>query len=438
MGRHVKAGVLVCLAALCVATLASAQGLYYKEIRKDDRIYVFNIAANAERFEKTGEMGIGITRPGTGPNGETVVGDNERALQLFYFKHGISEPVPDPPPAPPPAPPWRISGLVFGDYYNVTSTHLESANPSWKDQNGFWIRRIYFTYDYNLNSKITTRFRLEANSNGKLAGGSLTPYIKDAYVRWTYYGRQMVFLGIAPSASFNWEEGFWGLRHIEKTPIDFYRLDGSRDFVLSFEGPLPVTGLNYTAQYGNNSGQNSETDKYKAYRFEMRYDINPGIALEGFYGKFEQPLGRDQQMYKVFGGYRRKLGRAAVSYVRKDIESGSAAKDTRIEVTSAFGVLDFAPRKAPRTSIFARFDWAKGNNNKTLETGVSGVDGIDYMPISNQHDFTFGLAGAEFFVHPNFRISPNVEFVSYGDGPQVSGSDIKNDVIWRATFYWSF
>ena len=41
-------------------------------------------------------MGIGITKPGAGPNGETVVGDNERAIQLYFFKHGISEPVPEP------------------------------------------------------------------------------------------------------------------------------------------------------------------------------------------------------------------------------------------------------------------------------------------------------------------------------------------------------
>jgi hypothetical protein len=91
------------VAVACAASLAASavvsfgQGFYYKEIRKDDRIYVFNVAANAERFEKSGEMGIGITKPGAGPNGETVVGDNERALQLFFFKHGISEPVPDPP-----------------------------------------------------------------------------------------------------------------------------------------------------------------------------------------------------------------------------------------------------------------------------------------------------------------------------------------------------
>ena len=87
-----------CAAILLGFGVSSAfgQGFYYKEIKKDDRIYVFNVAANAERFEKSGEMGVGITKPGVGPNGETVVGDNERALQLFFFKHGISEPVPDP------------------------------------------------------------------------------------------------------------------------------------------------------------------------------------------------------------------------------------------------------------------------------------------------------------------------------------------------------
>ena len=93
---------------LLVAVVASAfaQGFYYKEIKRDDRIYVFNIAAEAERFEQTGEMGRGITRPGTGPNGETVVGDSERALQLFYFKHGISEVVLEP-PAPMQRVEWR-------------------------------------------------------------------------------------------------------------------------------------------------------------------------------------------------------------------------------------------------------------------------------------------------------------------------------------------
>ena len=94
--RRAWRNTLAGLVALLVAAPASSQGLYYKEIAKEGRIYVFNVAANAERFEKTGEVGIGITKPGAGPNGETVVGDNERAIQLYFFKHGISEVVPEP------------------------------------------------------------------------------------------------------------------------------------------------------------------------------------------------------------------------------------------------------------------------------------------------------------------------------------------------------
>jgi hypothetical protein len=78
------------------APVPTSWGLYFKEIRKDERIYVFNIPAEAERFEASGEMGRALTRPGSGPEGQTVVGDSERALQLFYFKHGLSEVVPDP------------------------------------------------------------------------------------------------------------------------------------------------------------------------------------------------------------------------------------------------------------------------------------------------------------------------------------------------------
>ena len=92
---------LLVFAVLLVAVSArpvGAQGMYYKEIEKDGRIYVFNNAANAERFEKSGEMGVGITMLGAGQKGETLVGDTERALQLYFFKHGMSTPVPEPTP----------------------------------------------------------------------------------------------------------------------------------------------------------------------------------------------------------------------------------------------------------------------------------------------------------------------------------------------------
>jgi len=92
-----KRGLVVALLmGLGLAGSALAQGMFYKEIAKDGRIYVFNDAKKAEAFEKGGEMGTGITRIGVGPNGETVVADSEQALDLFFFKHGIAQAVPRP------------------------------------------------------------------------------------------------------------------------------------------------------------------------------------------------------------------------------------------------------------------------------------------------------------------------------------------------------
>src|SRR5262245_42507940 len=94
-------GVGMVVALLISALPAMAQnpttwGMYYKEIKKEDRIYVFNIPAEAERFAASGEMGRSITKLGAGPEGQTIIGDSERALQLYFFKYGLSEPVPDP------------------------------------------------------------------------------------------------------------------------------------------------------------------------------------------------------------------------------------------------------------------------------------------------------------------------------------------------------
>ncbi len=90
-----------------VAYTANTIGsLYYKEFQKDGRFYVFNDAAAAARFEASGETGIGITKIGVGPNGETVYADNETAMELFFFKHGISEKV-DRAKTPPLAIVWR-------------------------------------------------------------------------------------------------------------------------------------------------------------------------------------------------------------------------------------------------------------------------------------------------------------------------------------------
>lgn len=89
---------LVGVVLLVAAAPAAAQGLWYKEVEKDGRIYVFNSSAGFQSWEKSGEIGNkAVTMIGNGPNGETVVAENETAIDMYNFKHdrpGYNRPVP--------------------------------------------------------------------------------------------------------------------------------------------------------------------------------------------------------------------------------------------------------------------------------------------------------------------------------------------------------
>jgi len=65
--RMARRAIIALTLVLAGWSTAAAQGMYYKEIRKDDRIYVFNNAEEAARFEKSGEMGRSITKLGPAP-----------------------------------------------------------------------------------------------------------------------------------------------------------------------------------------------------------------------------------------------------------------------------------------------------------------------------------------------------------------------------------
>jgi hypothetical protein len=437
-------GLLAVAALLALAGGAFAQSMFYNEVVKDGRIYVFSSGQRFDAFEKSkgAEIGVAITRPGYGPNGETVVFDSEDAINLYNYKHGLpGEYFPKPKEAvKSPYPAGKFSGLVFGDYYIYDKWHQDTISATntnnVQNQQGFWLRRAYFTYDLTFSEKFTTRFRLESNSNGQFAGGNLNPYVKDAYLKWTFAGKQQMTLGIQPSLTFDWLEGFWGLRHIEKTPEDLYRLDSSRDFAVTVGGPILVKNLSYAVQYGNDSGNGSETDKYKVFRAEARFDVNPGIALESTYFKSDRPNGQDRQLWHGFAGFRTKIFRVGGMYTWQERKSGKAdVLDQKIEVWSGFGYFEILPKKA---DLFARFDDVKGTLG-SVDTGLPGADGIDYWIMSTRQPFKMYLVGGEWYLHPSIRISPNVEWVSYDDAPdpvKFPGRD--TDRIYRLTFFWTF
>lgn len=79
------------LLALLGATAASAQimGLYYQEVEKDGRVYVFNTSERYKSFMESGEIGTAVTLVGRAEGGKTLVAENETAADLYLFKHNL-------------------------------------------------------------------------------------------------------------------------------------------------------------------------------------------------------------------------------------------------------------------------------------------------------------------------------------------------------------
>src|SRR5512134_3453694 len=186
------------LLGLAVAASSWAQGMYYKEILKDGRYYVFNDAKRADAFEKSGETGTGLTRMGAGPNGETVFADSETALELFFFKHGIAEAV-ERPKAPTQRVVWQdgktrittdrayleISNRVQVRYtHDIPDDSRQIAGTAAKGDSvgSFRIRRAKFKSEgWIFNQYITYETQLNWPA---VTGSNPGAFLEDANIAW--------------------------------------------------------------------------------------------------------------------------------------------------------------------------------------------------------------------------------------------------------------
>ncbi len=107
---------LALLTAILFAVPAAAQVnlLWYKEVKHDGRIYVFNDPNTFRMWEGSKDMGKSLTRIGYGPAGETCVFENENALDLYDLKHD-KEAEARPYTAPKPAAPAIPTSIKVGD-----------------------------------------------------------------------------------------------------------------------------------------------------------------------------------------------------------------------------------------------------------------------------------------------------------------------------------
>jgi hypothetical protein len=320
------------------------------------------------------------------------------------------------------APAYRIGGLVYADYYDVAQSHREALDG----QNGFWLRRVYLTYDHTLSKAFSLRLRLEANSKGDFQStGVNTPYVKDAWLKWSH-GAHAVSFGMAPTPNVDFVDAFQGYRSLERNPLDLYKWDSSRDLGLLAQGGLGKEArTGYSFQFGNGSGTGSEVDHSKSVRAQLLHRFASGLVLEAYADWQDRPESRDISTLEAFAGWREKAWRASLQYGHQQRrEAGPERSDLSLDFLSAFGAVDVSSR----LSLVGRLD-------RNLDP-VPGGEEIDYLPFSEQARSWFALLALDVTLAKSVHLLPNVELSTYDEAQD--GTTPRGDVVPRLTLFFSW
>ncbi len=310
-----------------------------------------------------------------------------------------------------------LQGYMFADYYSV----LENNNTDLNNQHGFWFRRIYFTYNNQLTDSIKMRLRFEMASED-FGSDKLYAFVKDAYLSAKLAG-QSLNVGIMSTPTFGHTvEDVWGLRHLEKTPLDLFKFASSRDFGIGLKGSLDQGKMvNYSIMYGNGSSNKGEANAGKKFYGAVAFKPAESLTLE-IYGDYEHRSKEDKRYtYQGFASYQGDWGRIGVLYANQVLDNASTYN---LGLASVFAVF----KASEKIELIARVDTATTSDWKEKFKG----SGIGYIPFTNYSKPTLFIAGFSIEAAKNIWILPNVKYITY------AGDEFKNDVYANITLFFKF
>jgi len=283
-----RSGVLaLVLAAFAVAASAQVTGLYYKEVEKDGRIYVFNTPEKFKSFEESGDMGVAVTLLDRGPNGETLVGENETAIDLYLFRHNL-EAYERPTPKPTPPSPYPSNKLGIRVYADVSTKENKDEGTGIKSGDsgvGVDVKRTYFTFTHEFDSVWSAQFQSDIGDQGTRR---FDVFVKKAYVQAKLSNAATFRLGSADTAWIPFVEGIYGFRYLEQTITDRLSFGASADWGLHLVGKAVNDTLSYQFSVENGRGF-SNPSRSKNVDFEGRVAYSPvkglTLAVGGYSGK---------------------------------------------------------------------------------------------------------------------------------------------------------
>jgi len=293
-----------------------------------------------------------------------------------------------------------IKGYMINEYYTVLTHHQSELEGN----HGFWFRRIYFTYDNSLSSKIEMRLRFEMNSPGDFVSKTtLIPVVKDAYLNFKWQN-QAIRVGIQSPPTFDQIEDIWGYRSLEKTPLDLLKIRSSRDFGVAIKGSMDKERkVTYTLMYGNGSSNKAETNQGKIIYGRLGFHPVAGLYLE-IYSDYETPVhNRKSYVYQGFVAYQGSWGRIALQLSNKQVRQGS--RSFNLGIISVFTIL----RAGERIEVIGRYDHTGGNGFNENFFGQR----IAYIPMEVNVQPRLIIGALSWNVAKNIWIIPNLKYVFY-------------------------
>jgi hypothetical protein len=324
----------------------------------------------------------------------------------------------------------KISGLVWGDGY-----WFAADDSGLENQNGFQIRRVYFTVDKKIDEKFSGRVRLEMAHPGPRISGPMSIFVKDAYLAWKLHEDHLLVFGISPTPTHSTTEKFWGYRIVEKMPMDLQRMGSTRDLGVALKGKLNEDGkIKYHAMLGNGRSVANEDDKGKKAGLAVNLYPSEGLFVQAYVDWNDLPdLGgdtRDVFTLRGFAGYQGegvRVGGLVAHQMRQNYFMDKAEDqdpDLDLTVASAFAVY----KASEDVAVFGRIDRAFEAN--------PGVSSSYFFPLDGSAAHTLLIAGLDWSPAKNVNIIPNVEVAVYDDPDVGEGPD--PTLLPRVTFGYKF
>jgi hypothetical protein len=310
--------------------------------------------------------------------------------------------------------PWDFSvgGLLFGDLYHVPNHHL----PEGDGATGAVLRRGYLTFDAKHSKGWHGRLRFEANQSGEFETYDFEVDFKDLYVGYRFENHEIT-VGLQPTLTFDVIESVWSLRYLMRTPADLQGVP-SRDTGITAKGRLSDS-LQYRLMVGAGADFGSESGDGNSTMAALNWQLNEHWMLDFYIDAERRPGPNDTSSAQIFAGYQSESLRFGAQYLYRDRESQPSG-----ELASVFAVGNAGQKSR----------WI-GRIDRIMEPSPKG-DNISYIPFDPSARATMYLAGFEFQVSDNFRVTPNTILISYDRND--AGIRPDTDFFVRLTLFASF